>query len=153
MVEEVSGDEIFQRMLAGKIWMDNSFNVWAFMNTMVGAWKIKNQVETQELSKNIFWFMFVIKRDLECVIWNSPWRFDKNLLIIARVSREEQPYDLNMHFGVFWVRINEFPLMLRLEVMTRKIGGILGSFEEINQKEFRQNGRFLRIKLTMDLKQ
>lgn len=35
--------------------------------------------------------------------------------------------------------------MLRLEAMTRKIGGILGSFEEINQKEFRRNGHFLRI--------
>lgn len=37
--------------------------------------------------------------------------------------------------------------------MARKLGGILGTFEEIYQKEAHGNIRFLRIKVTMDLKQ
>lgn len=43
--------------------------------------------------------------------------------------------------------------MLRSEIMARKLGGILRTFEEMDQKEARMNGRFLKIKVKMDLKQ
>ncbi|XP_058746072.1 uncharacterized protein LOC131618942 [Vicia villosa] len=152
-VEEVCEEEIFQRTLAGKLWTDNHFNTRAFINTMIGAWKLKHQVETQELSKNLFLFRFATKRDLESVLRNGPWSFDRNLLILTRVSGEEQPSALNMHFGVFWVRIYELPLMLRTEAMARKLGGILGSLEEVDQNDAHRNGRFLRIKVSIDLKQ
>ncbi|KAI5383920.1 hypothetical protein KIW84_071052 [Lathyrus oleraceus] len=70
--DEVSGEEIFQRTLAGKLWTDNSFNVKAFTSTMISAWKLKNSVKTQELSKNIYLFRFASKRDLEFVLRNAP---------------------------------------------------------------------------------
>ncbi|XP_058741861.1 uncharacterized protein LOC131614267 [Vicia villosa] len=151
--EEVCGEEIFQRTLAGKLWTDNSFNSRAFTSTMTGAWKLKNPVEIQELSKNLYLFRFATKRDLESVLRNGPWSFDRNLLILTRVSGEEQPSALNMHFGTFWVRIYELPLMLRTESMARKLGGILGSLEEVDQNEAHRNGRFLRIKVSIDLNQ
>ncbi|XP_058761605.1 uncharacterized protein LOC131634999 [Vicia villosa] len=152
-VEEVSGEEVFQRTLAVKLWTENSFNSRAFTNTMIGAWKLKHLVESQELSRNLFLFRFASKRDLEGVLRNGPWSFDRNLLVLARVSGEEQPSNLNMHFGVFWVRVYDLPLMLRSEAMARKLGGILGTFEEMDLREAHRNGRFLRIKVSLDLKQ
>ncbi|XP_058748651.1 uncharacterized protein LOC131621633 [Vicia villosa] len=151
--EEICGEETFQRTLAGRLWTDSSFNSRAFLSTMLGAWKLRNPVETQELNKNLFLFRFSTKRDLETVLRNGPWSFDRNILVLARVSGEEQPSELNMHFGVFWVRVYELPLMLRSESMARKLGGILGKFEEMDMKEAYRNGRFLRIKVTLDLKQ
>ncbi|XP_058783570.1 uncharacterized protein LOC131658275 [Vicia villosa] len=120
---------------------------------MVGAWRLKNSVETHELSKNLFLFGFSTKRDLESVLRNGPWSFDRNLLVLNRVSGEEQPSYLHMHFGVFWVRIYDLPLMLRLKAMAKKLGGILGEYEDMDQKEAHKNGRFLRIKVKIDLKQ
>ncbi|XP_058746134.1 uncharacterized protein LOC131619008 [Vicia villosa] len=151
--DEINGDEIFQRTLAGKLWTDNSFNSRAFTSTMISAWKLMNPVETQELNKNLFLFRFSTKRDLETVLRNGPWSFDRNLLVLVRISGEEQPSALNMHFGVFWVRIYELPLILRTEAMEKKIGGIIGDFEEMDQKEAHKNGWFLRVKVKMDLKQ
>ncbi|XP_058725488.1 uncharacterized protein LOC131596762 [Vicia villosa] len=150
--EEICGEETFQRTLAGRLWTESSFNSRAFTSTMLGAWKLRNPVETQELSKNLFLFRFTTKRDLESVLRNGPWSFDRNILVLARVSGEEQPSELNMHYGVFWVRVYELPLMLRSEAMAKKLGGILGKFEEMDMKEANRNGRFLRIKVTMDLK-
>ncbi|XP_058757456.1 uncharacterized protein LOC131630719 [Vicia villosa] len=150
--EEICGKEAFQRTLAGRLWTDSSFNSRAFISTMLGAWKLRNPDETQELSKNLFLFHFSTKRDLESVLRNGPWSFDRNILVLARVSGEEQPSELNMHFGVFWVRVYELPLMLRSEVMARKLGGILGKFEEMDTKEANRIDRFLRLKVTIDLK-
>lgn len=68
------------------------------------------------------------------------------------MSKEEQS-DLNMHYGVFWVRVYKSPLMLQPETMEKKLGLILGKFEEMDQKEAHMNSLFLRIKSTIDLKQ
>lgn len=45
-VEEVSGEEIFQRTLAGKLWTDKNFNARAFTHTIVRGWELKNPMET-----------------------------------------------------------------------------------------------------------
>lgn len=42
--------------------------------------------------------------------------------------------------------------MLKSKKMARKIGSIIGKFEEMNLKEVHKNGQFLQIKVTMDLK-
>ncbi|XP_058751474.1 uncharacterized protein LOC131624535 [Vicia villosa] len=150
--EEVGEEELFQRTLAGKLWTDSSFNVRAFKSTMISAWKLKNQVETQDLGKNLFLFKFATKRDLDFVIKNGPWSFDRLLLVLNRISGEEKPSDINMHFASFWVRIYELPLKLRSEAMAKKIGSTLGNFEEMDLREVCRNGRFLRIKVILDLK-
>lgn len=110
---KVCEEESFQITLAGKQWADSSFDARAFNTTMISAWKLKNQVETQDLEKNLFLFKFATKRDLEFVIRNGPWSFDRSLLVLNRISGEEQPFDINMHFASFWVRIYEHPLNLR----------------------------------------
>ncbi|XP_058733455.1 uncharacterized protein LOC131605074 [Vicia villosa] len=150
--EEICGEETFQHTLAGSLWTDSSYNSRAFTSTMIGAWKLRNPVETQQLSKNLFLFRFSTRRDLESVLRNGPWSFDRNILVLARVSGEEQSSELNMHYGVFWFRVYQLPLMLRSESMAKKLGGILGVFEEMDMKEANRNGRFLRIKVTIDLK-
>ncbi|KAI5424796.1 hypothetical protein KIW84_030835 [Lathyrus oleraceus] len=93
------------------------------------------------------------KRDLESVIQNGPWNFDRNLLVLDRVSGEEQPSGVDMHFGTFCIRVYDLSLMLRSKTMAKKIGDIMGSFEEMGSRETHRIGRFLRIKVKMDLKQ
>lgn len=102
--------------------------------------------------ENLFLFKFASKRDMDFVLRNGPWSFDRALLVLNRISGEEQPSDLNMHFASFWVRIYELPLNLRSEPMARKIGSILGKFEEMDSREVCKNERLLRIKVMQDLK-
>lgn len=110
--EETCEEESFQRTLAGRLWTESNFNVRAFKSTMLNAWKLENPVEVQDLSKNLFLFKFTTKRDLETVHRNGPWSFDRSLLVLNRISGEEQPFEIKMHFGAFWVRIYELSLML-----------------------------------------
>jgi interleukin-1 receptor-associated kinase 1 len=145
-------EETFQRTLVGKIWTENPYNVRAFKSTIIQAWRLKNSVEVQELQKNLFLFRFSTKKDLEAVLRNGPWSFDRNLLILHRVSGEEQPSDLHMHNVSFWVRVYDLPLKLRSEAMAKKVGNIMGVFEEIDPKDSHRTGRFLRFKVSLDLR-
>lgn len=81
--------KFLQRTLAVRLWTDNTFNTRAFTNMMIGAWKLKNPIEVQELSKNLFLFRFATKRDMEGILKNEPCSFDRKLLVLACVSGEE----------------------------------------------------------------
>lgn len=58
-----------------------------------------------------------------------------------------------MHYISFWVRVYELPFLLQMEAMAKKLGGILGAFEEVDQRDAQMNERFLCIKVTIDLNQ
>lgn len=150
-VEEEYGGEIFERTLAGKRWTENNFNSKALVSTIIGAWKLRNPIETQELRNNLFLFWFSTKRDLD-VLPNGPWIFDRNLLVLDIVYGEEMPSNLKMHYGEFWVRIYELPLMLCSEAIAKKMGNILGEFMELDQREAYRNGHFLKVKAKINLK-
>lgn len=73
--------------------------------------------------------------------------------MLKRVSEEEQPSGLDMHYGSFWVRVYDLSLILKSEAMAKKLGNILGSYDEMDSKDIHRNGRFLRLKASVDLKQ
>ncbi|XP_058759552.1 uncharacterized protein LOC131632844 [Vicia villosa] len=90
---------------------------------------------------------------MEYVLKTGPWSFDRALPMIKCISREEQPFDLDLHFSSFWVRIYDLPLIVRSDTMARKLGNIIGTFEEMDFREAHRNDRFLRVKVMMDLKE
>lgn len=149
---DVGEDEIFRRTLAGKLWSDNTYNVRAFKQTIVQSWHLRNPVEIQDLSRNLYLFRFATRKDAENVLKNGPWNFDRNLLILNRVSGEEQPLDLDMHTVSFWARVYDLLLKLRTDSMARRLGDIIGVFEEMDQREGTRNGRSLRVKVAVYLR-
>lgn len=88
--EEGVGEESFQRSLAGKPWTETPFNVRAFKQTIVDVWKLKKPMEVQELGKNVFLFIFSTKHDLDNILSSGPWSFDRNILVLKRISKTEQ---------------------------------------------------------------
>ncbi|MCI11056.1 hypothetical protein A2U01_0032155, partial [Trifolium medium] len=78
-------DESFSRTLVGKIWSENPYNIRAFKQTMVQAWRSRNPIEIQDLNKNLFVFKFATKKEAELVYKNGPWSFDRNLLILNKI--------------------------------------------------------------------
>lgn len=150
--EDFTEDEVFNRTLAGKLWTDSLYNVRAFKQTIVQAWRLKNPVEVQDLSKNLFLFRFTNKRDMESVLKAGPWNFDRNFIILERVTDEEQPSDINMHRVSFWVRAYDLPLKMRSDSMASKLGNILGIFEQADPNEVHKLGRFMRLKVSLDLR-
>ncbi|KAK2436130.1 Ta11 non-LTR retrotransposon [Trifolium repens] len=150
--DEILEDDTFKRSLVGKLWTTNPFNARIFKQVIVQAWRLKNPVEVQELNKNLFLFKFSTKRDAEGVLKNDPWSFDRNLVLLERISAEEQPSNLEMFSGDFWARVYDLPLKLRTDVVAAKLGGTIGKFVEVDSKDRNRMGKFLRIKTTVDLR-
>lgn len=146
------GDEIFASSLVGKLWSTDPYNARIFKQVIVQAWRLKNPVEVQDLNKNLYLFRLSSKRDAETVMKNGPWSFDRNLLILKRISGDEQPSDLEMNTSDLWARVYDLPLKLRSNEIAKKLGDMLGKFVEVDSKESNRMGKFLRVKATIDLR-
>lgn len=149
--DDVVGDESFQRSLAGKLWTETSFNTRASKQTIVDAWRLKKPVEVQELGKNLFLFIFSNKRNLDNVLNSGPWSFDRHILVLQRISGTEQPSEMNLSMAPFWARVYDLPLKLRTASMASKIGNLMGTFEEADSRDSNRLGKFLRLKVNIDL--
>ncbi|CAJ2652060.1 unnamed protein product [Trifolium pratense] len=151
--EEVcNDDESFSRTLVGKIWTESPYNIRAFKQTMTQAWRSRNPIEIQDLNKNLYLFKFATKKEAELVYRNGPWSFDRNLLILNKISGNEQPSELAMDHVSFWVRVYDLPLKLRSEGIAKKLGNTVGTFEEMDFKDINRMGKFLRMRVSVDLK-
>jgi len=73
-------------------------------------------------------------------------------VVLKRLSGDEQPYDMEMHSREFWARIYDLPLKLRSDAMAKKLGDVLGKFVEVDNNEGNRLGKFLRVKVTIDLR-
>lgn len=151
---EVCEDDVFDRTLAVKLWTNSTYNAKAFKQTTIQySWKLKNPVEVEDLDKNLYLFRFSTKKDAENVLKNGPWSFKNNVIILQKITGKEQPVELdNMHKMSFWVRIYELPFKLRSDSIAKKIGDVIGVYEETDQQDVYRMGRFLRIKVLLDLK-
>lgn len=124
----------------------------AFKSTIVESWRLRNPVEIQELSKNLYLFVFSTKRDLESVLKMGPWSFDRSILVLKRISGTEQPSEMAMDSVSFWTRVYDLPLVLRTDQMAERIGNLVGKYEEADKLETHRLGKFLRLKVSIDLK-
>jgi len=73
-------------------------------------------------------------------------------VVLKRLSGDEQPSDLEMHSGEFWARIYDLPLKLRSDAMAKKLGDVLGKYMEVDSNEGNRMGKFLRVKVEIDLR-
>lgn len=130
--DEVCEDEGFNRTLVGKIWTDSPYNPRDFKNMILQAWHLKNPVEIQDLNKNLYLFRFSRKKEADGILRSGPWSFDRNLLILEKITGNEQPPELEMSSMAFWVRIYDLPLKLRSEALAKKLGDLIGKLEEMD---------------------
>ncbi|KAL8513766.1 hypothetical protein ACS0TY_013031 [Phlomoides rotata] len=58
--------------LAGRLFTDRSFNMFALMEVMLKAFKSRTKVTTREWGNKLLIFTFADERDIEWVIRNQP---------------------------------------------------------------------------------
>lgn len=75
-----------------------------------------------------------------------------NLLILNRVTGDEQSSDLEMNTMAFWIRVCDLPLKLRTDAMAKRLGDSIGVFDEVDQKKENKSGHFLRIRTRINLR-
>uniref|UniRef100_A0A7N2RF29 DUF4283 domain-containing protein n=1 Tax=Quercus lobata TaxID=97700 RepID=A0A7N2RF29_QUELO len=77
LTEEKSGTEV---ILAAKFLTKRVLNVDAIVKTFTPLWRSVNGFQVRSAGDHILLFVFDDKEDVERILANEPWSFDKHLV-------------------------------------------------------------------------
>ena len=92
-----------EHILAAKFLTSHVLNMDAVARTFKPLWKTKQSFTVQDLGGNKVAFVFENAMDLERVLVNEPWTYDKFLVVFQRVQGDEPIQDSMFSHTSFWV--------------------------------------------------
>uniref|UniRef100_A0A2N9FK76 Reverse transcriptase domain-containing protein n=1 Tax=Fagus sylvatica TaxID=28930 RepID=A0A2N9FK76_FAGSY len=70
--------------------------------------------------------------DMERIIIQSPWTFDKKLIQITRFESDMQPTAVKFTHSLFWIRIHNLPILSMVREVGEDVGNHIGRLVEVD---------------------
>ena len=129
-----------------------SFNGEAFKGTVWNLWASQGGVTIRDIEDNLFMAIFNRGDDMERIVIQSPWTFDKKLIQITRFESDMQPTVVKFTHSLFWIRIHNLPILSMVREVGEDVGNHIGRLVEVDVPD---NGiawgRYLRIRVEIDI--
>ncbi|KAL5790678.1 hypothetical protein ACOSQ2_005566 [Xanthoceras sorbifolium] len=100
---------------------------------------------------NVFVFHFQSLEDKAMVWSRGPWHFDKNLIVLEKPVGPGAISQLRFKFSEFWIHIYNIPLACMNCKVARLIAEEVGTIVEFPMDSKDLWGKFLRIKVRIDI--
>ncbi|KAL0404508.1 UNVERIFIED_CONTAM: hypothetical protein Sradi_2091600 [Sesamum radiatum] len=127
------------------------------LNNLRKSHSITNEEETDTLIPTGVWHKEAEIEGFYVVDWNrvmerTPWAYDKNLIILAKVDGNENSKDIDLNWCEFFVLVHRLPLgKMNLEI-ANFVGNQLGKFINIDMEDKSGFwGSSLRIHVALDV--
>ena len=141
-------------VLAGKFCTKWRVNLEAIGRALRSVWRTKRDFEVSDMGENRVLLLFQEKEDLDRVLLQGPWSFDKYILLLHKLEVGESISTLTFKDATFWVQIHGLPTLSQTRETGLRIGGSLGKVEKVDvgDKGF-SLGSYLKIRATLDISQ
>ena len=141
-----------ENILVAKFLTPRVLNIDLIARTFKPLWKTKKSFLVQDLGKNRLALVFDDALDLERVLANEPWSFDKFLVVFAWHCDDTPIDDLRFSHVSFWVQIHNLPVRRMTEDSAAVIGKTLGQVERVTDKEDERGGEnCMRVRIRLDV--
>ena len=119
-------------VLAGKFCTKRRVNLEAIGRAIRSVWRTKRDFEVSDMGENRVLLLFQDKEDLDRVLLQGSWSFDKYILLLHKLEVGESVSSLTFHEAAFWVQIHGLPTLSQTRETSLSIGGILGKVEKVD---------------------
>ena len=102
-------------------------------------------------SDHVLLFTFENKEEVERIMSNAPWSFDKHLIVLQWYDNEIPIKDLKFDKIPIRVQLHDIPLRFMNKVVAEKVSVVVRTiWQDIDEGEM-NGGSFLRVKVTIDI--
>ncbi|KAL5827975.1 hypothetical protein ACOSQ3_019817 [Xanthoceras sorbifolium] len=148
---QADGIRSVEHCLVGKILSRRKVNREAFRGTIEQIWGTVGRIEIEMVGDNVFVFHFQSLEDKAMVWSRGPWHFDKNLIVLEKPVGPGAISQLRFQFSEFWIHIYNIPLACMNCKVARLIAEEVGTIVEFPMDSKDLWGKFLRIKVRIDI--
>ena len=90
-------------------------------------------------------FVFDNPNDIERILKNQPWSFDKHLVMLQRYSTDCPMRDLVFSKTLSWVQVHDIPIRYMMKEVAENICDIFGEVQKLAIVVTDEGGHFIRI--------
>ena len=128
--------------MAAKFLTKRALNVEAVTKTFSPLWRSVKGFEVRKISDHVLLFTFEKKEEVERIMSNAPWSFDKHLVVLRWFDKEVRLRDLEFNKIPIWVQIHDVPIrFMNKTVAGRRSVKLLGRCAR-TLRERRMEGAF-----------
>ncbi|OMP10859.1 hypothetical protein COLO4_04212 [Corchorus olitorius] len=118
--------------LIGKLLSRRAVNIEVMRNILHWVWKLSGGLQIQAVGDKLFIFQFEKEIEKDRVFQQSPWSFNKALLVLGEYDAFPNLESVRLEECSFWVQPHDLPLGLMNEGIGKVIGSSMGVVEEVD---------------------
>ena len=137
-------------IIAGKFYTRRALNTKAIASTFMPLWRSKNGFKVKNMGNHIVLFTFNNKLEVDTILSNEPWSFDKHLIVLQRYDKDTPIEDLTFNRTSFWVQVHNIPMRFMNQKVAEGICSTVGTVIQKPNMEV-DGGSFMRVRVSMDV--
>ena len=114
-------------IIAGKFYTRRALNMEAIASTFKPLWRSKNGFKVTNMGNHIVLFTFDNKLEVDSILSNEPWSFDKHLMVLQRCDKDTPVEDLMFNCTSFWVQVHDIPIRFMNQKVAEGICSTIGT--------------------------
>lgn len=138
--------------LMGKLLTDKPIKFQFLKDTMAATWRPGKGVCIKELGYNLFIFQFFHEVDVERILDDGPWSFERNMLLLHILKDNESPFHIQLTMTEFWIQVHSLPSNFHIERIFEAIGAHLGEYVKADHSKDEDPWKmFIRLRVRIDV--
>nr|POE54607.1 hypothetical protein CFP56_53179 [Quercus suber] len=126
LTPDVTGDG---KVLVAKFFTKRHINMEVGFQTLKSMWKTNNSFDVRDLGSNKAMILFDDEDDLDRILMRGPWSFDKYLLGLYKLGKNEAVKNASFDRESIWIQIHYLPIQHMGKANAEAIGSTLGLVE------------------------
>ena len=126
-------------------------NMEAMARTFKQLWRSTNRFTICNQNEHRVLFVFDNPNDIERILKNQPWSFDKHLVMLQRYNTDCSVRDLVFSKTLFWVQVHDIPIWYMTKEVAENIYDIVGEVQKSASAVTDEGGHFIRVWVMIDI--
>ena len=143
----------FVFIIAAKFLTKRALNINAIAATFTPLWRSKNGFKIKHLGNHVVLFTFDSKTEVDNILANEPWRFDKHLMVLRRYDGVSEVQQMDFNLTPFWVQVHGIPMKFMNQTVAEGLCETVGVVQNQSNTKTVESGGFMRVKVLVDISQ
>ena len=139
--------------IAAKFLTKRPLNTDAIAATFKPLWRSKNGFKVKNLGNHVILFTFDNEEEVDTIMANEPWSFDKHLMVLQRYGKDSIVEELSFNLTHFWVQVHGIPLGYMNPTVAAGLCETVGKVINHPKRPIEDGGGFMRVWVLVDVSQ
>lgn len=97
--------------------------------------------------------MFESKVEVDNILANEPWNFDKHLMVLQRYDGVREVHEIDFTFTPFWVQVHGIPVKFMTKIVAESLCETVGQVQNQPPTRTEECRGFMQVRVLLDVTQ